>query len=52
MVFNLAHELSCLCTDIYVTKMITNRQIYIKYGLTAPEYRSKERNERIIKKSL
>jgi len=32
--------------------MITNRQIYIKYGLTAPEYCSKEQNDRIIKKSL
>jgi len=42
MVFNLANELPCLYKDMYVTKMITNRQIYIKYDLTTPEYCSKE----------
>jgi len=42
MVFSSANELPCLHKDTYVTKMITNRQIYIKYGLTAPEHCSKE----------
>jgi len=46
MVFNSANELPCFYKHIYVTKMITNRQIYIKYGLAAPEYCSKEEMKR------
>lgn len=42
MVLNLANELPCLYKDTRVTKMITNGQIYIKYGLRAPDYCSKE----------